>query len=97
MDEGIGAAPVSICAVLAVVLRPFQIFFFDDLLAFDHAVSAVGAFVLALLPDGSAAGAVFIVLDLRSGDFLLRGRTLIVIASKARAIIDPAKKFEEEH
>ena len=75
MNVGVWMVSVSVSAGSGVTLRFFQILFLNNLLAFDHAASAVGTVVLALFTAGSAAGAVFIVFNLCTGNLFAVFRT----------------------
>ena len=94
-DEGVGIVPVSVGAGLSVFLRLDQILLLNDFFAFDHAASAVRAFVLALHSAGAAAGTGLIVHDLGADDllFCVRGSRIIAEACAAR---DPADEFHDE-
>ena len=68
MNICIGVAAVSVGACFGIGLGLFQILFLNDFLALDHAAPAVGTVVSALFTAGTAAGAEFVVLDLRAGN-----------------------------
>ena len=93
MNIGIGAAAVSVGAVSGVGLGLFKILFLNDLLALDHAASAVGTVVPALFAAGAAAGAEFVVLDFGSGDLFAVFRAAGV-STEADAVGDPVNKSD---
>ena len=92
-DISIGGASVSVSPLFHVILRLFQILFFDDLLALDHTAAAIGALVLAFYAPGAAAGAGLIVFDLGADDLLFGG--ILSGASEAESLADPADEPDE--
>ena len=92
-DIGIGAAAVSVGTGFGIGFRFLQILFLNDLLALDHAASAVGTVVFALFTAGTAAGAEFIVLDFRAGDLFAVFSTGAV-TSEAEPVGNPINEFK---
>ena len=94
MNVGIGMAPVTVGTCPSVLGGLFQILFLHDLLAFDHAAAAVGAFILSLFPGGAAAGAVLVILDLGPYDLLFHRRRR---RAEAQTLRNPAYEPDQEH
>ena len=93
MNVGVWMVSVSVSAGSGVTLRFFQILFLNNLLAFDHAASAVGTVVFAFFTAGTAAGAELIVLDFRAGDlFAVFGAA--AGTAKAKPVGDPINEFK---
>ena len=70
MNIGVGRITVTVRAVSGIFFGVLYILFLDNLLLFDHAVSAVFAGINALFSGSTAAGTVFKIFDLCSGDLL---------------------------
>ena len=97
MNEGIGGVPVSVGTGSAVVFRFIQVFFLNDLPAFDHTAAAVWTVVPAFLVGGSAAGTGLIILDLGAGDLFLVGNAVGGRTAESCAAGDPAEEPDDHH
>ena len=97
VDIGIGSAAIPVSAGFAVFLRVFQVLFFDDLLALDHAATTVRTIVFAFLTGRAAAGTALIILDFGAGDLLLVLCGALALTSEAKSSSDPAYKLEDQN
>ena len=93
MNIGIGMAAVSVGTGFGVGFRFLQILFLNDLLALNHAASAVGTVVFAFFTACTAAGAELIVLDFRAGDLFAVFSTGTV-TSEAEPVGNPINEFK---
>ena len=96
MNIGIGMAAVSVGTRFGVGFRFLQILFLNDLLALDHAASAVGTVVFAFFTAGTATGAELIVLDFRAGD-LFAVFSVAAGTAKAKPVGDPVYESDKSH
>ena len=96
MDIGVGSASISVGTCFCIVFRFFNIFLFHDLLAFDHAVPAVRACLLALLTSGTAAGTVFVIFDPCADDPLTGGRGGSGRIAKTCSFGNPPDKLSDQ-
>lgn len=96
VNVSIRTAAISVSTGLSVLFGLFQIFFFDNLLALDHGMPAVRALVLALHAACAAAGAAFIVHDLRAGDLFADFGAIVGITAKSHKAEDPSEEVDDE-